>query len=201
MTTATLPTAPAPPHLPHPYRWTVDEFHELKYRNTVWEGRKIILVDGELLEMPPPGPPHNSALGLAGIQFPRVFAQGYWVRIRMPLVFGINTDPLPDLAVVPGDPRTVTVNPASAVLVLEVSDSTLAYDTGEKASLYAAAGIADYWVIDVSGRRVLVHRDPRPDPAQNYGHGYRSVTVLLPGQALAPLAAPQAAAAAADLLP
>jgi Uma2 family endonuclease len=147
--------------------------------------------------MAAPKPPHDIALLLADYLFKSIFSQGYVVRIQMGMVFNINTDPIPDLAVVPGSPRAALATPATAELVLEVSDS-LAYDTGEKASLYAAAGIADYWVVDVSGRRVLVHRDPRPDPAQKYGHGYRGVTVLPPGQALA---APQSPVAAADLLP
>jgi hypothetical protein len=56
-------------------------------------------------------------------------------------------------------------------------------------------------VVDVTGGRVLVYRSPTPDPKQKYGHGYTSLTVLLPGQSLAPLAAPQSPVAASDLLP
>jgi Uma2 family endonuclease len=179
----------------------VDEFHRVKYMGQVWEGKKVILIDGELIEMALPGPLHNTSLGLADIVFRVVFAQGYWIRTQMPLVFGINTDPLPDLAVIPGEPRSVSTNPSTAVLVVEVSDSTLSFDTGEKASLYAAAGIADYWVIDVAGRRVVVFRDPTADAKQKYGHGYMSVNVLLPGQSLAPLAASGSPVAVLDLLP
>ena len=114
MTTATLPisatpTAPASPTAPSPvqptaYRWTVEDFHWVKYGSQVWEGKKVLLIDGELIEMPPPGPLHNTALALADYLFKALFAQGFVVRIQMPLVFGINTDPLPDLAVVAGDP-------------------------------------------------------------------------------------------------
>jgi Uma2 family endonuclease len=199
MTTATLSAVP-PVILPGPHRWTVDEFHRVK-ESGVWDGRKIILIDGELIEMPAAKPPHDIALMLADYLFKSLFSQGYVVRIQMGMVFNINTDPIPDLAVVPGTPRAALATPTTAELVLEVSDTSLAFDTGEKASLYAAAGIADYWVIDVNGRRVLVHRDPKPDPARKYGHGYATVTVLLPGNALAPLAAPQTPIAAADLLP
>ena len=84
---------------------------------------------------------------------------------------------------------------------MEVSDSTVTFDTGEKSSLYAAAGIADYWVIDVVNRRVVVHRGPTADAKQKYGHGYASVNVLLPGQSLAPLAAPGSPVEVLDLLP
>lgn len=211
MTTATLPasvppTAPAAPTIPSPlqpttYKWTVEDFHWVKYGSQVWEGKKVLLIDGGLMEMPPPGPIHNTALSLADYLFKALFVQGFVVRIQMPLVFGINTDLLPDLAVVAGAPRSISTNPSTAVLVLEVSDSTLSFDTSEKASLYAAAGIADYWVIDVVNRRVVVHRGPTADPKQKYGHAYTSVNVLLPGQSLAPLAAPGSAVEVNDLLP
>lgn len=189
-----------PPLVPGPHRWIVDEFHRVK-ESGVWEGRKILLIDGELIEMPAAKPPHDIALLLADYLFKALFAQGHVVRIQMGMVFNINTDPIPDLAVVPGDPRTMIATPGTAELVLEVSDSSLDYDTNEKASLYAAAGIADYWVIDVIGRRVLVHRSPAPDASRKYGHGYASVSVLVPGQSFAPLAAPQSPVAVADLMP
>jgi Uma2 family endonuclease len=177
----------------------VDEYHWVLYSG-VWEGRKIILVQGALIELPPPCPVHNSSLGLADYLFKKIFTQGYGVRIQMPLVYGINTDPLPDLAVVVGDPRTHTTNPSTAVLVLEVNDTTLAYDTGENVSLYAAAGIADYWVIDTTNRRVLVYRDPTPDPNQPHAHTYSTTHVLLPGQSLAPMGSPTTLVAVNELL-
>jgi Uma2 family endonuclease len=205
MTTAALPTSATPttpgPVQPTAYRWTVEEFHEVKYMGQVWEGKKVLLIDGGLIEMPPAGPLHNQALMLADYLFKALFAQGFVVRIQMPLVFGINTDPLPDLAVVAGVPRSISTNPPTAVLVLEVSDSTLSFDTGEKASLYAAAGVADYWVIDVVNRRVVVHRGPTADPKQKYGHAYASVNVLFPGQSLARLAATGSPVEVRDLLP
>ena len=199
MATAVLPSLP-PPILPGPHRWTVNEFHRVK-DSGVWEGRKILLIDGELIETPAHGPPHDIPLMLAHYLFAELFSPGHVVRIQMGMVFNINTDPIPDLAVVRGDPRTLTATPSTAELVLEVSDTTFAFDTGEKASLYAAAGIADYWVVDVSGGRVLVYRSPVVDSRQKYGYGYSGVTPLLPGQSLAPLAQPQSPVAAADLLP
>lgn len=199
MAAAALPLPP-PPVLPGPARWTVDQFYRARDAR-VWEGRKVLLIDGELVEMPAAKPPHDIALLLADYLFAALFGPGHVVRIQMGMVFNINTDPIPDLAVVPGDPRNMVATPATALLVLEVSDSTFLFDASEKADLYAAAGIADYWVVDVTGRRVLVHRSPVPDPARKYGSGYSSVTALAPGQSLAPLAAPHAPVAAADLLP
>jgi Uma2 family endonuclease len=117
------------------------------------------------------------------------------------MILGINTDPIPDIAVVPGIPRQYSRHPRTALLVVEVSDTTVAYDTGDKASLYAAAGIADYWVIDVNDQRLHVFRDPQPDPSKKYGYGYKAVQVLGPKDKVSPLAAPTHSADVADLLP
>jgi Uma2 family endonuclease len=197
MATATAPGAPTPLRV----RWTCDDFHDVCDAG-VFEGRNVILVDGELLEMPAPNPPHNTALTLADYLFKSVFQPGFVVRVQMALELGQTTDPVPDLAVVRGDPRTfAAVQPTTAELVVEVSDSTLAYDTGDKANLYAAGGIADYWVVDLVHDRLVVFRDPRPDPGQPHGHTYFRQVVLGRGGAMAPLAAPAAAVAVADLLP
>lgn len=75
-----------------------------------------------------------------------IFTPGYWVRIQQPLVLSQWSDPIPDLAVVPGAPRDYPQLPTSALLVVEVSDSSPDIDTGDNAALYAAGGIADYWL-------------------------------------------------------
>ena len=85
--------------------------------------------------------------------------------------------------------------PASDIrLVVEISDSTLAYDQNEKGPLYAAAGIAEYWIVDVNTRRLLVYRDPQPA-------GYASLQTLRATESVSPLAAPDASAPVAELLP
>jgi Putative restriction endonuclease len=140
-------------------------------------------------------------LELASEVLRAAFGAGWRVRVQMPLVLGQSTDPEPDLALVAGSARGTTAHPTSAALVVEVSDASLRYDTTVKQSLYAAAGIADYWVLDVTGRRVLVFRDPRLDPSQPHGHGYATQAVHAPGAAVHPLAVPTAAVPVADLLP
>jgi Uma2 family endonuclease len=86
-------------------------------------------------------------------------------------------------------------------LVVEVSDSSLDYDTTDKASLYAAAGIADYWVVDLVNRRLMVMRDPLADAAARFGFRYSTVTAVAIGQSASPLAAPASNVAVADLMP
>lgn len=200
------PPAPKPPVLPSSppvrKRWTVAEFHQL-WEDGWFDHCRPMLVGGEIYEMAAiPGPPHNTSTTLADYTLKAIFGQGFIVRIQMPLVLGQLSDPVPDLAVITGSPRDYTNRqPTTGLLVVEVSDTSLAIDTGEKAQLYAASGIADYWVIDVNNRLVIVHRDPRPDPANPFGASYGTVTPLAPGQTVSPLAAPQATVPVAELLP
>ena len=83
-------------------------------------------------------------------------------------------------------------------LLVEVSDATLAKDRGKKAADYARAGIADYWIVNLVSRQLEVHRDPGPLPT---GHGYKLRRVLLEGEAIAPLLAPDRPVFVTDLLP
>jgi Uma2 family endonuclease len=197
---AVLPTV-APPATagPRPLHWTCDLFHAV-CDTGILEGRNVILVNGELLEMPPPKPPHNTGLTLADEVLRAVFRPGYVVRNQMALDLAQDIDPVPDLAFVPGAARDyANRQPSTAALVVEVADSTLDYDTTTKAELYATAGIPDYWVLDVVGRQLLVFRNPAPIP--DGGGTYRDKQTLGPDDTVSPLAVPAAAVKVADLLP
>lgn len=82
-----------------------------------------------------------------------------------------------------------------------MADSSLRFDTTVKLALYAAALIADYWVLDVNARQLLVYRDPSADPAAAHGHPYLTQLILGPADAIAPLAASGRTMSVADLLP
>lgn len=203
MSVLTLPAPTAVPAVgpPVPKRWTVTEFHQL-WEEGWFEGAKPMLLDGEIYLMPIPGPLHITGVTLADYAIKAVFQKGFVVRVQMPLVLGQWTDPVPDIAVLTGSVRDyAATQPTTAELVVEVADTSLATDTGEKAELYAAAGIADYWVVDLNNRVLIVHRDPRPDPARQSGSSYGTVRTLTPGQTVSPLAAPQATVGVGDLLP
>jgi Uma2 family endonuclease len=161
-----------------------------------------MLIDGELLEMPTPNPPHSTSKHLVEDALRSVFRTGFVVRTENPLVLSRSTDPAPDVAVVTGSVRDYArSHPTTAELVVEVSDSSLDYDTTDKASLYSAAGIADYWVVDLVNRRLIVMRDPVADATARHGSRYSTVTMFTSGQSAAPLAAPASTVAVADLLP
>jgi Uma2 family endonuclease len=160
-----------------------------------------MLIDGIIWEQGPMNPPHAIALELSGERFRQVFGAGWRVRIQLPLVLSLITDPEPDIAILPGNPRDSLTHPTTASLVVEVSDATLDFDLGDKASLYAAGGIADYWVIDLVNRQLHVLRDPKPNQKALHGHSYGSAQTFAPNQSTSPLAAPSSFIAVSDLLP
>jgi Uma2 family endonuclease len=189
------------PIVPAPKRFSCAEFHQMGDLG-MFEGRRAMLIEGEILEMPGPNPPHAAITTKVDYALRPHFTQGYVVRNQSPLVLGLATDPEPDIAVVAGKLMDFYAShPTTAALVIEVADSTLGYDTTQKASLYAAAGIADYWVVDLVEKQLLVFRDPQPDRSQRFGAKYATVTALKPPATISPLCQPQVAIPVTELLP
>ena len=159
------------------------------------EDDHVELIGGRIVDMSPEGPVHAGAIDLCAEVLRRVFGNEHTVRVQHPLAVDFEDEPEPDVAVVRGGPREyLAEHPHTAVLVVEVAESSLAHDRGDKAALYARAGLADYWIVNLVDRRLEVHRDPTPG-------GYRSVRVLAAGDEIAPLAAPSTHVAVANLLP
>src|SRR5262249_17300229 len=152
----------------------------------------VELINGEIAEMSPQGSPHYVAITLVTQALARAFGEEYWVRPQGPLALFEASEPEPDIAVVRGNPRTMKGHPTRADLIVEISDTSLAFDLGAKASLYASAGIADYWVVDLQGRRVIVHRAPAAHPGSDFGHRYTEVRPLDASASIVPLAATHA---------
>ena len=82
-----------------------------------------------------------------------------------------------------------------------MADSSLAFDRIRKGSLYARAGLPDYWIVNLVERVLEVYRDPVPDPSSDYGWRYRTVMRLTPADVVAPLAFPSSRITVSDLLP
>ncbi|MBY0514888.1 MAG: Uma2 family endonuclease [Gemmataceae bacterium] len=195
---AAAPAADAAP--PTPLRWTRAEYYRLAEAG-FFAGRRVMLIDGEVFVMSPQNNPHVTGIALTKDALEAIFGSGFWVRTQAPLDLGQTSDPEPDVAVVVGAPRTFKSHPTSALLVVEVADSSVSFDTGRKASLYAAGGIADYWVVDLGHNQLHVFRDPHLDPSAYHGFSYTSHTTHGPAEAVAPRAAPTSPVKVADLLP
>jgi Putative restriction endonuclease len=204
-TTLQPPTASPPPagSGPRPIvvRWTAEQFNHMG--DMGWfEGRRPFLLDGVIWEQGPMNPLHANALYLTAEAVRAIFTTGWVVRVQMPMRVDEHNDPFPDLLVVAGGPQDFwTAHPVTASLIVEVSDTTLKVDTTEKAERYATAGVGDYWVLDLTGRRLLVFRDPQPLPAGLGATAYRTQLALGPADRVSPLAAPHASILVADLLP
>ncbi len=139
---------------------------------------------------------------LGGHTLRSAFGQGWDVRTQGPVALDDESEPEPDVAVVPGVPRDYRdAHPSRPVLVLEVSDSTVGFDRRDKGSLYSRAGLGDSWIVNLVDHCLEVGREPAPDPAAPYGWRYRAIQVLGPEAYLSPLAAPRARIPVADLLP
>jgi Uma2 family endonuclease len=165
-------------------------------------GERLELIDGLLVVREPQNSRHATGVRLVQQAIERAFGSGWDVRPQLPVALGDLSEPEPDTAVVPGDARDYRdAHPASPVLVVEIAESRLAFDRRDKASLYASAGIADYWVLNLVDRVLEVHRDPEPSDTAPHGFGYRSIVTLAPPSTVTPLAAPWAAIPVAELLP
>lgn len=164
---------------------------------------RLELIGGEVIKkMTPQRSFHATGVTLAAEVLRRTFPKGYVVRVQLPLVLGDESEPEPDVALVRGEIRDhLAAHPSTALLVIEVADTSLAFDRSRKASLYASAGIPEYWILNLQDRVLEVHREPAPMAEQPFGHHYRSVTRYAEGESIAPLAAPGAAIRVADLIP
>ncbi len=160
------------------HRLSTDEYHRLVEAGGFDEDARMELIDGLLADMSPKTREHENAIAwLARWLIVGVDPEHYEVRVASPLTLE-GSEPEPDLAIIARDaPRPY--HPATAALVIEVSVSSLQRDLARKPSLYAAAGVDEYWVIDLDGRRAVVHRDPR-------GERYAEVAEVGVGGELAP---------------
>jgi Uma2 family endonuclease len=172
---------------------TVDDVIAMVDAGILGEDDKVELLDGVLVEMSPQGSHHVAAVSRLTMRLvPVAAAAGLVLTPQGPLdVLSPISLPEPDIAIAP-DPGW-DAYPVQAVLVIEVSVTSLAVDLGRKAAIYAAAGIPEYWVLDMADRRLVVHREPE-------GDGYTQVAHLTDADEVTATRLPLTVAVA-DLLP
>ena len=188
--------------MPSPHNWTVNEFERLFELGLFAPDKKFELLEGEIFQKMSQNAPHIRAILMAQYKFLQVFGSYHLVCVQVPLILGENSKPEPDIAIVQGTLNDLDVVPATtAELVVEISDSTLVQDQTTKAAIYARAQIAEYWIVNLVERRLEVRRQPAAMPGELLGHGYRFTQILLPGERIAPLGAPDSAIGVDELLP
>ncbi len=186
---------------PRPLPWTVVQYHQMGLMGWFGEAR-VELIEGDILTMPPIGTRHMTAVMLTSQALQAVFGDDHAVSIQNSFRVGVRAEPQPDIAILPGQIREyATQMPTEALLIVEVSDTTLAYDRTWKLALYAQAYIQDYWIINLDQQQVEVYRRPELKPEGNPAFSYTEIRTYRMGEFIAPLAAPEASVAVDDLLP
>ena len=154
----------------------------------MWAQQHLELIEGELISKMGKKRPHANATAVLHAWFLRVFEEEY-VNQEAPIDVAPEDNPTnepePDLIVFSKPYREFTANPqrGDLRLVVEISDPTLNFDRTTKARLYARARIVEYWVVDIPGRRIIVHRDPQKGQ-------YQSVIAYSEQENVKPLASP-----------
>jgi Uma2 family endonuclease len=182
-------------------RWTRAEYERLVELG-LFEREPLELVGGQLIVAEPQGAYHAGGVRAVDYALRAVLPPGWIVSVQSPVSLDDESEPEPDLVVVPGRLADYgRAHPSRPVLAVEVAESSLAFDRRDKGSLYARAGIPDYWIVNLVDRVLEVYREPAAESSAPYGWAYRSVTRLSPPATVAPLAISAARVAVADLLP
>ena len=183
-------------------RFTRAEYDRLIELGIFQPGEEIELIGGELIVAEPQGAAHYTAIVKSTRALQAAFGPGWYVRAEGPIGLDDDSEPEPDVAVVPGEPDDYSrAHPSRPVLTLEVAESSLANDRGRKGSLYARAGLADYWVLNLIERVAEVYRDPVVDATAPFGWRYARLEVFDASARVSPLAKPDSSVRVADLLP
>jgi Uma2 family endonuclease len=177
-------------------RWTREEYDRLIAAGVLSPEERVELLEGDIVRMWPQGPAHALTIRNTEEALRAVFRVGFDVRVQLPFDGGENSEPEPDVAVVRGHRRDYShAHPTTAVLLVEISDSTLDYDRRRKGPSYARANVLEYWIVNLVDRLVEVYRDPTTD------RGYQTLERYRPGEAISPLVVPLASVAVDELLP
>jgi len=173
------PLTPAQPH-----RFTTEDVLAMVHAGVLQEGAKVELIQGELVDMAGEGALHTDWVYSIGRWLYGGLGPEFIVVPGSTLILSSLNAPKPDWWVFHSSLKTADVRGPDLLLAIEVAQSSLSRDLGEKAALYAAHGVRDYWVAHVETRQLYVHRDPAAD-----GYGYRQrfeaaddvEALLLPG--------------------
>lgn len=183
-------------------RWMREDYYKMGDAGIFAPGERVELIEGEIVKMTPQKSPHASAVRYVQETLRGVFGEGFDVRPQLPLSLGEDSEPEPDGAVVRGSIATyVRAHPRTALLVVEVSETTLELDRGPKGAMYAKAAIPEYWILNLIERVLEVYRDPGPVVPGSSEYRYRWVRRVEAGESVRPLAAPEREIRVADLLP
>jgi Uma2 family endonuclease len=174
MSTVT-PAKPAPSSAPL-YRINVHEYERIIAARAI-EDEQVELIDGYLVKKMGKNPPHTWSTKVLLKALERLLIPGWTWRLEQPVRIPEYNEPEPDIAIVRGNDDNYkhrTPEPADVALLVEVSESTLDRDQGERLLAYALGGIPEYWIVNLVDGQVEVYTGPSPS-------GYQSRQIFSPG--------------------
>ncbi len=185
---------------------TLKRWRRVEYERLVdlgaFERDPVELIGGQLIVAEPTGSPHATAVGMADDALRMALPPGWIVRVQVPVSLDEESAPEPDIAVVRGSRADFRhSHPARPALIIEVAESSLAFDRVAKGSLYARGGVVDYWIVNLIEGVVEVYRDPDADVTAPYGWRYMAAERIAPPGSVTALGVPATPIPVAALLP
>ncbi|MCX7012992.1 MAG: Uma2 family endonuclease [Candidatus Sumerlaeota bacterium] len=167
--------------VPHERRlFSREEYERLVEVGVLGPDDRVELIEGEIVRMTPMNSPHAACIRALTHMLEQAVEGRLQVSVQLPLRVGDFSEPQPDLALLKPSPdfyRSRHPEPADVLLVIEISDTTLAFDREVKIPLYGRHGVPETWLVDLAARRIEVHRDPRPS-------GYKTMERVEAGETL-----------------
>jgi Uma2 family endonuclease len=168
-------------------RFTVHDYHRMGEAGILHEDDRVELIEGEIVEMAAIGTRHFVCVNQLNRLLVRGVGDEAIVSVQNPVRLDEHTEPQPDLTVLRvRDYRESLPMPGDVLLLIEVSDTTLAYDRGVKLPLYARAGILEVWIVDLAGEVIERHTGPSADGYRSFERARRGKKIesaVLPGLA------------------
>jgi Uma2 family endonuclease len=168
------------------HRFNTGEYYRMAETGVIKANARVELLDGEIIDMSPIGPFHGGVVNRLNSLFNATAKERYLVAVQNPLQLDDYNEPQPDLMLlrpVADDYTSKHASPEDVLLLVEVADTSLQYDRGDKLQAFARAGVSEVWIVNLQERMLEVYREPRPT-------GYRSITSFRPGDRVSPAAFP-----------
>ena len=166
-------------------KFTIEEYHQLVDLGFFTENDRIELIKGEIIEMAPKRTPHSVCNSILFGELYRLLSDRANVRGQEPITLPSNSEPEPDVVIArKKNDNYLSAHPTAAdiILVIEISDSTLKYDRETKLSLYAEAGINNYWIVNLIDNHLEVYTNPFSNSQGKFA--YRNKTIVLSDESI-----------------
>jgi Uma2 family endonuclease len=176
-------------------RFTVDEYHRMGEAGVLHEDDRVELIDGQVVAMTPIGPRHANCVRRLNRLFAAALRGVAITDVQNPVVLGEHDAPQPDVVLLAPRADAYLEHPGApdTLLVVEVADTSLAYDRDVKVPRYARAAVPEVWLVDLTAERIAVYREPQ-------GDAYARIRSAGPGDVLTPLRLPDITLAVTDIL-